>query len=160
MFVTFPFSISPCNTPSLFRTSAPRRSSSTYDVLTELRGRAVNKTGTLFQRNDGSSWFVARRFIHEQFPAIVKAAGLHSEERTQNVTIHTMRHTFGSWLAISGVPLRRIEYLMGHTSIKTTERYAHPVKEETYKDTEHLQGMTSAYRPKNGQQEETVNAAV
>jgi hypothetical protein len=42
-----------------------------------------------------------------------------------NFTLHTMRHTFGSWLAIEGVSLRAIQKLMGHKSITTTERYAH-----------------------------------
>lgn len=38
---------------------------------------------------------------------------------------HVLRHTFGSLLASQGVPLRQIQMLMGHQSIKTTERYAH-----------------------------------
>ena len=42
-----------------------------------------------------------------------------------NITLHTLRHTSGSWLAMEGVPLRAIRKLMGHRSITTTERYAH-----------------------------------
>jgi len=42
-----------------------------------------------------------------------------------NITLHTLRQTFGSWLAVEGVPLRAIQKLMGHKSITTTERYAH-----------------------------------
>jgi integrase len=38
---------------------------------------------------------------------------------------HILRHTFGSRLAQAGVPLQKIAYLMGHTSIRTTMRYAH-----------------------------------
>jgi site-specific recombinase XerD len=36
-----------------------------------------------------------------------------------------IRHTFASWLAIAGVSLRRIQELLGHKSITTTERYSH-----------------------------------
>ncbi len=46
-------------------------------------------------------------------------------DRPFNITLHTLRHTFGSWLAIVGVPLRAIQKLIGRRSITTTERYAH-----------------------------------
>lgn len=42
-----------------------------------------------------------------------------------DVTPHTLRHTFASWLVIAGVPLYEVSKLMGHGSIKMTERYAH-----------------------------------
>lgn len=38
---------------------------------------------------------------------------------------HTLRHTYASWLAIRGVSLREIQELLGHASIRQTERYAH-----------------------------------
>lgn len=40
-------------------------------------------------------------------------------------TLHALRHTFGAHLASSGVPLRDIQALMGHATIRTTEIYAH-----------------------------------
>lgn len=43
----------------------------------------------------------------------------------QKVVFHTLRHTFASWLAISGVPLYTISSLMGHASLEMTKRYAH-----------------------------------
>lgn len=42
-----------------------------------------------------------------------------------DITPHTLRHTFASQLAISGVDLYRISRWLGHTSIDTTQRYAH-----------------------------------
>jgi integrase len=42
-----------------------------------------------------------------------------------NFRFHDLRHTFCSWLAISGVPLTAIQKLAGHASIKMTLRYAH-----------------------------------
>ena len=74
-----------------------------------------------------------------------QAAGVYDPEKSKNVTIHTLRHTFESWLALKGVPLRRIQYLMGHNSITTTERYAHLVKEEAYEDTRVPENMAGPF---------------
>ena len=38
---------------------------------------------------------------------------------------HTLRHTFASWCRLRGVPIDRIQYWLGHSSITTTEVYAH-----------------------------------
>ena len=43
----------------------------------------------------------------------------------QWVVFHTLRHTFGSWLAIQGTPILAIKELMGHKTLAMTERYAH-----------------------------------
>jgi len=40
-------------------------------------------------------------------------------------TLHSLRHTFGAHLYMSGVPLERIQVLMGHKSISMTQKYAH-----------------------------------
>ena len=41
------------------------------------------------------------------------------------VCFHTLRHTFGSWLAIRGESLQTIAELMGHKRISQTMRYTH-----------------------------------
>ena len=46
-------------------------------------------------------------------------------DQKQRVCFHTLRHSFGSWLAMEGVPLITIKELMGHKSLAMTERYAH-----------------------------------
>lgn len=43
----------------------------------------------------------------------------------EKFTPHDMRHTFASWLVISGVNLYEVKDLLGHSTIKLTERYAH-----------------------------------
>lgn len=44
-------------------------------------------------------------------------------------SLHSLRHTFGSHLAIKGTPGRVLQELMGHSSIKTTEKYLHVAQE-------------------------------
>lgn len=57
-------------------------------------------------------------------------AGLHDGGRNQsgarrpNVTIHDLRHTFGVHAAQAGVPIPRLQKLLGHASAHMTMRYA------------------------------------
>lgn len=43
----------------------------------------------------------------------------------QKVVIHTLRHTYASWLVQMGTPLYTVSQLMGHSDLKMTMRYAH-----------------------------------
>lgn len=63
----------------------------------------------------------------EAFASVVKKLKFNDgvTDRRQKIVFHSLRHTFGSWLAIAGVPLYTIAELMGHSDIKMTERYAH-----------------------------------
>jgi len=56
------------------------------------------------------------------------------DDRREKVTFHTLRHTYGSWLAQSGkVTLYEIKELMGHKSIEMTMRYSHLMPETLQK---------------------------
>ena len=62
------------------------------------------------------------------FQTAVKKLGLAPEDGDSlyAVTLHTMRHTFASWLAQSGkVTLMELQKLMRHKNITMTMRYAH-----------------------------------
>lgn len=50
--------------------------------------------------------------------------GLDVDDAQNRVVIHTLRHTFGSLLAIAGTPIFTIQKLMNHKSIEMTMRYA------------------------------------
>ncbi|HOC93641.1 MAG TPA: tyrosine-type recombinase/integrase [bacterium] len=39
--------------------------------------------------------------------------------------LHTLRHTFASWLCMEARDLRLVSSLLGHRNQSTTERYAH-----------------------------------
>jgi integrase len=64
------------------------------------------------------------------FAAVTYQAFRHSFEKAvghlglEDVVVHTLRHTAASWLAMRGVDIYRIMRFMGHSSVKTTMRYA------------------------------------
>lgn len=73
----------------------------------------------LIPSQTGKSPLCANNFVKRVFePALEQA-------EVEGFTWHDLRHTYGSRLAMAGVPLRTIQVLMGHKSIRTTERYAH-----------------------------------
>jgi integrase len=47
------------------------------------------------------------------------------KDRRHEVTFHTLRHTFASWLALQGTPIFTISQLLGHKSLTMTARYSH-----------------------------------
>jgi integrase len=58
-------------------------------------------------------------------PATLKAHG--------RATIHSLRHTFASWLLQNGAGLAAVQDMLGHASIDHTRRYAHLEKSQTAK---------------------------
>lgn len=60
-----------------------------------------------------------RSTVKKSLRTVLREAGL------VGVTLHTLRHTFASQLVMAGVPLRKVQELMGHQSFETTLQYAH-----------------------------------
>ena len=53
-----------------------------------------------------------------------------------------MRHTFAAWLVTAGVPLAEVRDLLGHRSVKETERYAHLAPENLRSAVQHLPNLS------------------
>jgi integrase len=60
--------------------------------------------------------------VQESFVNALDRAGI---ARIPRMGLHTLRHTFASWLVMSGVDLFTVRELLGHKDIKTTMVYAH-----------------------------------
>lgn len=70
---------------------------------------------------DGEYLFsLSVNYVNKLFGKYLKKSGI-----KKKVTINSLRHTFASWLVMSGTSLYAVKELLGHTSIKTSEIYSH-----------------------------------
>ena len=77
--------------------------------------------------------YVSKRFLHYRRMA----------KLSQDLSFHSLRHTFASWLVIAGVDLYRVKELLGHKSIETTMRYAHLAPHNLKHDVERVFGPST-----------------
>ena len=88
----------------------------TFDVL-----------NTLFRRTPGDCVFpgdkpgshLSGSYVSNCFGRIVKKA------EVKDFHFHDLRHTFASWLVMSGIDLTTVQQLLGHQTYQMTLKYAH-----------------------------------
>ena len=74
------------------------------------------------------SYIKGKRYSARSFEVIVKKAALQSGIK-KNVSPHVLRHSFATHMLEKGVNLKRVQLLMGHNSMKTTETHVFLVHE-------------------------------
>lgn len=89
-----------------------------YDLLSnrEHRGRYVFTTST------GKRWVPPRQPWVDLLNRIREKEGV---DLSGQVSIHTFRHTFATFCLMGGMDIKTVSDILGHTSVKMTERYLH-----------------------------------
>lgn len=79
------------------------------------------------KRGAGECLFLNRqnnRISEQSVRGVIRKIAL-AANVTQHITPHMFRHSFATSLLDAGVDCRHIQKILGHSSIKTTERYTH-----------------------------------
>jgi integrase len=81
------------------------------------------------KRESRSSWIFTSPHSGGKLTRVDRSlAAATSAAKIEDVTLHTMRHTFCTRLAAAGVDVRTIQELAGHEEIETTMKYVHLVE--------------------------------
>ena len=90
---------------------------SCIELLKALKNsKLISQNGYLFENPQTGSPY---KCIYHSWDIVRKEAGL------EGFRIHDLRHCFASNLVNEGVPIYDIQALLGHSNVKTTQRYAH-----------------------------------
>ena len=72
----------------------------------------------------GDYWYNRQR-VSREFNNIRKFATYNDNTITSGHVFHTLRHSYGTWQIAAGTPVMHVKQTMGHSNVKTTERYVH-----------------------------------
>ena len=77
-------------------------------------------------RNDKCPWVFANPKTQQPYRSIFNSWDTaRKQAELSDVRIHDLRHSFASFLVNAGRSLYEVQKILGHTQVKTTQRYAH-----------------------------------
>jgi integrase len=89
--------------------------------------------------------------VSKIFRTVVNKAGLYHgvSDRRSQVVFHTLRLTFASWLVHlpGGTPIQLVGEILGHKTLRMTQRYAHLSSEQRFKAVQKLVNVFSYGKP-------------
>lgn len=83
----------------------------------------TRRSGPIFMNNRGRAW--SKNAVRCLFRRIRRRLSLAADERGENITAYTLRHSVATHAAACGVGGRTLADLLGHVDIRTTDRYVH-----------------------------------
>ncbi len=95
------------------------------DLLYYMEKRGYAENGYIFTVNGKQ---MSPRGIQHAIKISVERAGIE-----KNVHVHTLRHSFATHLLENGTDIRKIQHLLGHSSLQTTQIYTQVSSEEIKK---------------------------
>ncbi len=95
------------------------------DIISHSEKQKKQKKHYLFTGPKGK---LSERNLQKIISGAAKRAGIN-----KNVHCHTLRHSFATHLLENGVDIRKIQELLGHSDLSTTQIYTHISKEELKK---------------------------
>jgi len=72
----------------------------------------------------GNHWYNRQR-ISREFNRVRNLLINEDNTVTTGHVFHTLRHSYGTWQIAAGTPVMHVKQTMGHSNVKTTERYVH-----------------------------------
>ncbi len=93
-------------------------------------GGEAHRVLTQLKRESQSDWIFTSPHSGRKLTRVDKSIAEASKlaELDPPITLHVLRHTFGTRLAAAGVDVRTIKELMGHEDLETTMKYIHLVE--------------------------------
>ena len=101
------------------------------DRLFVLSGKLSKKLKKFLELNPRTTYIFSKDkpLTTRNIQKIVKKASYNAEIH-KSVHPHTLRHSFATHLLDAGIDLRKIQFLLGHASIATTQMYTHVSQEQ------------------------------
>jgi site-specific recombinase XerD len=121
-------------------------------MLKKLYGNGKNKNDLIFKdRKDKRI-----KEVSQSFDRAVKDLKLNEgiTDWRQKLVFHSLRHSYASWLVESGTDLYTVSKLIGHSTLKMTERYSHLGQDTLQNAVKNLEKtMTRARKEKQSKSE-------
>lgn len=110
-----------------------------YNILYDRGAPISSKLSEILssmERNGKKPFPFESSFVTHKFKKYLRASGVKNSE---GLNLHSLRHTFASHLVMAGVNLCTVSKLLGHSSVRVTEMYAHLVPDHLKVSVERLQ---------------------